>query len=303
MKELNKNKKTSRRAIFIAVWLALIALIVVALIVFGDFSGGDESIKEAMRDGVLHEENKFSFFGLEVNPGLISAYAVTLVLLVLAVIVRIFAVPRFKRVPGKFQSVIEWMVGFFCDMADKNSPARPRFVGAYIFGAGSYVFFGTLFELFGVQAVTNGGRSVSLPAPLSDINGAISVGFTSFIVILLAGLFTRGPKGALGVLKDFSLPVSMSFRLFGALLSGLLVTDLVYHYLATSFVLPVIVGVLFTLLHALIQTFVLTTLVSVFYGEAVEPRPPKNKKSKKPAGAVGGDILHNNNDNQEGAIQ
>ena len=190
---------------FIAVWLALIALIIAALIVFGDFSGGGESIKEVMRDGVLHEENKIAVLGLEVNPGLVSAYTVTLILLVFALILRIFAVPRLKRVPGKLQSVLEWTVGFFYDMADKNSPDRPRFVGAYIFGAGSYVFFGTLFELLGVQAVTTGGRSVSLPAPLSDINGAIAVGFTSFIVIFLAGLFTRGPKGALGE-ATFTLP-------------------------------------------------------------------------------------------------
>ena len=72
----------------------------------------------------------------------------------------------------------------------------------------------------------------------------------------------------------------MSFRLFGALLSGLLVTELVYYYISLSFVLPVIVGVLFTLLHAIIQTYVLTTLVSVFYGEAVEPKQKKIKAKK-----------------------
>ena len=89
------------------------------------------------------------------------------------------------------------------------------------------------------------------------------------------------------VLKDFSLPISMSFRLFGALLSGLLVTELVYHYVALSFVLPVFVGVVFTLLHALIQAYVLTTLVSIFFGEAVEPpkpkepKPPKERRRKK----------------------
>ena len=40
--------------------------------------------------------------------------------------------------------------------------------------------------------------------------------------------------------------------------------------------------VLFTLMHAAIQTFVLSTLVSFFYGEAVEPRPPKVKKERTP---------------------
>ncbi|MEI3140317.1 MAG: hypothetical protein V8S34_01270 [Lawsonibacter sp.] len=40
-----------------------------------------------------------------------------------------------------------------------------RFLGAYIFGAGTYIFVGTLFELFGFQAITTGGRAITLPAP------------------------------------------------------------------------------------------------------------------------------------------
>ena len=66
--------------------------------------------------------------------------------------------------------------------------------------------------------------------------------------------------------------------MFGALLSGALVTELVYHYIHLSFVLPVIVGVLFTLLHALIQAYVLTMLTALFYGVVSEP-PHKTKKT------------------------
>ena len=43
---------------------------------------------------------------------------------------------------------------------------------------------------------------------------------------------------------------------------------------------PVIVGVLFTLLHALIQAYVLTMLTSVFYGEVTEPSEKKEGKQK-----------------------
>lgn len=275
------RKRPGRRKIFVAVWLLLIALILAAIFIVGPSSEKSETVKEVMLDGVLHESGKISLFGLQVNPGLISAFTVTGVLLAAAALIRIFAVPRFKTVPGKLQNAVEWVVEFFTDMSEKNSPHKPRFVGAYIFCTGVYIFFGTLFELLGIQAVTAHGTSMSLPAPVSDINGAIAVGATSYLVILLAGLFVRGPKGALGVLKDFSLPVSMSFRLFGALLSGLLVTELVYYYVSLSFVLPAVVGVLFTLLHALIQTYVLTTLVSIFYGEAVEPKAKKSKKSSE----------------------
>lgn len=278
-----KGGKAGKR-IFLAVWLALIlALLAGILLLSKNPTVRTETVKEAMRDGVLHEDNRISLFGLEVNPALISAYVVTGAILLAAVLIRIFAIPRFKMIPGKMQTILEKPVEFFSDMARTNSPNKSGFVGAYIFSAGIYIFLSTLFELLGVQAVTTRGASISLPAPIADINGAIAMGVTSYLVILGAGLITGGLKGMLGVLKDFSLPISMSFRLFGALLSGLLVTDLVYYYTTLSFVLPVFVGVLFTLLHAVIQTYVLTTLVSIFYGEATEPRKKKMKKEKKVA--------------------
>jgi F-type H+-transporting ATPase subunit a len=143
-------------------------------------------------------------------------------------------------------------------------------LGAYVFAAGVYIFVSTLFELIGLQAVTTEGASITLPAPLSDINAAIALGCLSYLIIMSGGIAGNGIKGIGLTLKDFSLPISMSFRLFGALLSGLLVTEMVYYYIQLSFVLPVIVGVLFTLLHALIQTYVLTMLTSLFYGEVSE---------------------------------
>ncbi|MCR5324372.1 MAG: F0F1 ATP synthase subunit A [Lachnospiraceae bacterium] len=273
------EKKNKGRKIFLICWIALILIILAAILAIGLSPGHDESIKQVMRDGVLHDENRIALFGRTVNPALISAYIVSAVLLIAAALIRIFAIPRFKYVPGKFQIVIEKMVEFFTDMAKGNSPHKTGFVSAYIFSAGLYIFFGTLFELLGVQAVTTKGTPIALPAPIADINAAIAMGVMSFTIILGAGFVCNGFVGGLKVLKDFSLPISMSFRLFGALLSGLLVTELVYYYVALSFVLPVIVGVLFTILHALIQTYVLTTLVSVFYGEAVEPRKKKHKEA------------------------
>ena len=269
--------------IFMVVWITLIVGLLAAVIAVGLAlgRGESESIREVMRDLVLHDRNKIRFFGLQVNPAVISAYTVTCVLLFAALLIRIFAVPRFKTVPGKFQAVLEKAVDFFGGMAEERASRWVTFVSAYIFSAGAYIFFSTLFELFGLQAISTGNKSVTLPAPLADINGALAMGIMSFAVILGAGLFSNGPKGALRVLKDFSLPISMSFRLYGALLSGLLVSELVYHYIALSFVLPVIVGVLFTLLHAIIQTYVLTVLVSIFYGEAVEPFKKSDKKRSK----------------------
>ena len=255
----------------LAVWLTAVLLLLIAALLTGS-PGRSESVQEAMRDAVLHDVNRVSLFGLkEVDPGMISAFLVTAVLLIAAVLIRMLVIPRFRYIPGRLQLVLEEAVGLFDRMAKNNSPHRYGFLGAYIFSAGAYIFVGTLFELLGLQAVTVHGEPITLPAPLSDVNAAIALGTLSYLVILSGGIVGNGPKGILKALKEFSLPISMSFRLFGALLSGLLVTELVYYFVNLSFVLPVVVGVLFTLLHALIQTYVLTMLTALYYGEVSEP--------------------------------
>lgn len=264
--------KDKKRATGILIWICIMALLLVASILTNKHEEKSETISEVMKDAVLHEENKIDLFGIkDVNPSLISAYVVTAVLLVFALIIRIFVIPRFKMIPGKFQMLLESWVSLFDGLAKGNSPHRNGFLGAYVFAAGSYIFVGTFFELFGLQGVTTKGMSIALPAPLADINAAIAMGCLSYLIIMSGGIAGNGIKGVGLTLKDFSLPISMSFRLFGALLSGLLVTELVYYYITLSFVLPVAVGVLFTLLHALIQAYVLTMLTALFYGEVSEP--------------------------------
>lgn len=264
----------------LALWLTAILLLLAGALLTGS-PGRAERVQETMRDAVLHDINQISLFGWKtVNPGMISAFTVTAVLLLAAACLRIFAIPRFQMVPGKLQLLLEEAVGLFDHMAKNNSPHRCGFLGAYIFSVGAYIFVGTLFELLGLQAMTVHGAPVTLPAPLSDVNAAIATGTLSYLVILSGGIAANGVKGVGKTLKEFSLPISMSFRLFGALLSGLLVTELVYYYVQLSFLLPVVVGVLFTLLHALIQTYVLTMLTALYYGEVSE-REPAHEGTKK----------------------
>ena len=272
------EKQSQKKSLTI---LGIVVAVLLAGIILSPKAVHHESIKEAMRDAVLHTENKISLLGLSVNPSLISAFAVTGILLLFALLVRILFIPRMKMVPGKFQILLEEWVGFFRNLAEENSPHLNGFLGIYLFVAGTYIFIGTLFELFGIQAITTTGSSISLPAPLADINGAIAMGCLSYGVILSGGIRANKLKGIGLTLKEFSLPISMSFRLFGALLSGMLVTELVYYYITLSFILPVVVGVLFTALHALIQTYVLTMLTSYYYGEVSEVHSSKKVKNQK----------------------
>ena len=238
-----------------------------------------ETVKEVMRDAVLHETNKISLFGImQIDPSLLSGFIVTAFLLLAALMIRIFVIPKFKFVPGKFQMLLEMWVGLFDGLAKSNSPHRNKALGAYIFAIGSYIFVGTMFELLGLQVVSTAGNSLALPAPLANINGAIASGCFSYLFIVFGAVTANKIAGVGNALKEFSLPISMTFRLFGALLSGMLTTELVYYYMTLSFVLPVLVGVLFTVLHAVIQAYVLTMLTSFYYGEVTEIREKKKKK-------------------------
>ena len=288
------TKQQRRKAIIIFALIA--AVFMIASLMTGGGGAEEESIQEVMRDSVLHDINRVSLLGIkDVNPALIAGFIVSGIMIVFALICRIFVIPKFKMIPGKFQLVLETAVGLFDNMS-KSSSKIHNFLGAYIFAAGAYIFTGTLFELLGVQVVTTNGVSISLPAPLADINGAIMMGVLSYLVIMSGGIAGNGVKGIGKTLKEFSLPISLSFRLFGALLSGALVTELVYHFTSLSYVLPVIVGVLFTLLHALIQAYVLTMLTSLFYGEVSDdtPKPPKEKRRRKKRNS--GANLNNSND-------
>ncbi|MBR6382752.1 MAG: F0F1 ATP synthase subunit A [Lachnospiraceae bacterium] len=268
---------------------ALFFVAVITCLLVGIFLTNDpnhveeETIQEVMKEAVLHEHVKVSLFGIkDVNPALISAFIVTGIILVVSLILRIFFIPRFKLIPeGKIQIILEMAVGLFDGTSKSNSPHKYRLLRVYMFVAGTYIFVSTVFELLGVQVMSTAGKPITLSAPLADINGAIMLGATTYTFILFNGLFVSGFRGLIGTLKDFSLPISMSLRLFGALLSGALVTELVYYYRMTSFVIPVFVAIAFTLMHAIIQAYVLTMLLSIFYGEVTEPHEKKEKKQKK----------------------
>lgn len=220
------------------------------------------SLGEAMREALLPEN--VNFLGLQVNPSFYTSLIVAGILILFAVIMRIFVIPRFKDVPGKLQSALESIVLMFDKMNEENSDTR-AFMGAYVFSAAAYIFLGTMVELFGLRPV------------MGDLNACLALSVTTFLMIMIFGARAKGAKGALGALKDLTLPVSMSFRLFGSISSGLMVTELVYSFLYLSFGLPVIVGVLFTCFHALIQAYVFAILSSLFVGEAAVPSAKKVK--------------------------
>lgn len=213
-------------------------------------------IGEELKEAILPE--KVDFLGLKVGPSLYTAFLVTVIVVIFCLAVRLFALPRFKKVPGKFQLFLEGLVSSFGKMAKESTHKYTRFISAYIFAAASYIFLGTLIEMLGVRPV------------LADINACMALALFTYLQIAVYSLVNRGLiKGALHSLKEITVFASFSFRMFGSILSGMIIMELVYSIIYLSFVIPAFLSVIFTLFHAFIQSYVFAMLSSLFLGEAI----------------------------------
>ena len=72
------------------------------------------------------------------------------------------------------------------------------------------------------------------------------------------------------IVTDLAVPVSLSCRLFGNILGGMIIMELIYSIAAARWVIPAFLSIYFTLFHTLIQTFIFITLSLAFMNEALE---------------------------------
>lgn len=236
---------------------------------FGDFLREQyrSAFKGDMSDAVNEalQPELVNFFGLKVNPSLYTAFGVTAVILICCLLLRIFVVPKFQKRPKGIQIALEGIVGYFDRSATSALHRHGSFVGPYVFTAATFIALGTLVELLGIR-----------PA-FGSINTCFAFGLTTFVVINIVGFREKKLGRAkryfpniINIITDISVPLSLSLRLFGSIMSGFIITDLVYTYVFTSFVLPVGVAVITTLFHAAIQSYLFATLTILFVREGIE---------------------------------
>ena len=215
----------------------------------------------------------FYLGGIAVNETLRTSVIVVAFILLLAAVVRIFVIPRFKFVPKGFQTFLEWIVSTFDKMSSEMTGKLGKFLGPYTFGAAAFIFFGVSLEFFGLRS------------PIADLNTCVSLSVMTFVLINFFGIQKHGPIGRIKyyfkpnaivgpvrIICDVMVPVSMALRLFGSVLSGLITMELLYTVLPIwlSFGPPAIASAIFTLFHALIQSYVFAILSLTFIQEATE---------------------------------
>lgn len=215
---------------------------------------------------------RMNLFGWDVSSTVVVTWIAMAGLLLAAVFIRAFIIPKFREKPAGVQNVLEMMVGSVADYTQDKGGHLGENLGAYIFSIAAMMLGCAAVELFGLRA------------PTADITMTFSLALITFILINYYGIKRKGAKGRIKslasptplvfpmrVVSDIAIPVSLACRLFGNMLGGMIVMDLLYTALGNAAVgIPSVVGLYFNVFHPAIQTFIFVTLTLTFINEAVE---------------------------------
>lgn len=169
-------------------------------------------------------------------------------------------------VPGKKQMVAEILVDTIYNLTETTMGKRFKNFAPYI---------GTLILFIGVANISG---LLGLRPPTADLNTTMALALMTFILIHFMGFKSKGIGGylkgfmepmpfllPLNIMGELATPISLSFRLFGNIVGGLIIMTLVYDALGNFAVLvPAVLHAYFDLFAGLLQSFIFAMLTMVF---------------------------------------
>ncbi len=261
----SRRKKTKKRMFML---LILFSWVFVGSI-FNIIIGGSRGIEVEFD---LFSE-RMNIFGLSVAKTSVYMWAITAIITVLCLIFRLFIFPRFSTEESKgIQNIMETAVEFTENFARENLMDYSGEIAPYMFSLALFMLGAAFCELFGLRA------------PTSDLIVTFAMGIITFVMINLYGIRKKGIGGRLGsmckpnpvmfplkIISDVAVPVSLACRLFGNMLGGMIVIDLLKGVLGgyRIGVIPV-AGLYFNLFHPFIQIYIFIILSMTFINEAIE---------------------------------
>jgi len=210
--------------------------------------------------------------GYSLSYTIIYTWIAMALLITAAIIIRLTVFRRPKDIPGGAQNVIEIIVETIGNYTDAKAHGTGEVLCSYILTIASLLVTSAFLELF------------RLRPPTADITMTFSLAFMTFLLINIYGIRKKGLIGRIKslasptpivfpfrLISDLAIPVSMACRLFGNMLGGMIVIDLLYSSLGANAVgIPGVAGLYFNAFHPLIQTFIFVTLTLTFINEAIE---------------------------------
>lgn len=213
--------------------------------------------------------------GLPITETMRNAWIVMLFILCLCVCLT----RRMEKVPHGKQALAEKAVQMLDKLVDSTMGAGCHGFTPYIATLLMFSFFGSLASLFFMRPVTG------------DLNTTLGWALITFALIIYHNIKAKGLGGylkgfaqpifvmaPLNVLSEIATPVSMSFRHFGNIAGGLVITTLLMAALAaaSSFLpipllqigIPGIASLYFDIFTAAMQAFIFSMLTMSYVGNA-----------------------------------
>ena len=191
------------------------------------------------------------------------------------------------KVPKGGQVIAEMYVKLIVSLVDSTMGKGKRTYAPYIGTVMIFSALGSLISLTGLRPVT------------ADLNTTLSWALVTFMMVQLGGIKTKGFGGWLkgfldpipvmlpmNIMSEIANPISLSFRHFGNIAAGSVITSLIYSGLAalTNIIfqgwlpipifqlgLPAVLSVYFDLFSGVLQAFIFCMLTMVFVGMATDP--------------------------------
>lgn len=267
-------KPNGKRKKYKPLTLSVVGLVVSVWYLIGTVIGYFSGLSSGLDIDIEMMSPRVELFGFSVARTTLTAYVITLIVLVLGVIFRLFVFPGFRESdPGTVQILLESMVE---EMDKLAGGATGNILGdgisSYFLAVAVFMVFSAFSELFGLRA------------PTSDIVMNFPIALMTLFLINYFGIKMKGIGGRIGtlmnptpvvfpfkIISDLASPVSLSCRLFGNMLGGMIVMDLLKSSLGAYAVgIPAVAGLYFNLFHPGIQAYIFIILSLTFINEAVE---------------------------------
>lgn len=201
-----------------------------------------------------------------------TAFVVTIILIVLALIVRFGVFRNFKAVPKGVQNVLELAVESVSKFTHSILGDYGNSLAPYILTLFTFIIGTGLCEYLGVRS------------PATDLNCTIGMALITFVLIIAYSIRYKGVVGWLktyaepnpvmipiNIVSAVATPVSLACRLFGNMFSGLVVMDMLYGALGYFAIgIPAIASLYFIMFHLGMQSYVFTMLTMSFMKEKLE---------------------------------
>ena len=255
-------KKAGIAISFVGIWLFIGCI---ATLIFGSPADEEFSVN------IIPPKADFMIFGYQPSETMVVGWGVMAVLIVVAVILRIFFIPKLNDMPGKFQNAIETIIETVENYTSARTTNLGRFMCGYIFVIGATLLGNAVAELMGFRS------------PSSDLMFTAALSIFAFLMANLYGIRKLSMRGRLKslasptpflipirIITDLANPLSMACRLFGNTISGMIVMTLIYSALgnfATG--IPSLIGLYFNVFTALIQMVIFITLTLANLNDAM----------------------------------